>query len=135
MSERGAEGELARRAAELPTAPRPASRPVYTPRNANAGYWNFIAGALFLLFIFYVTGKGELAQWIEVLKWTPANAPTATGASQAPGTGGEAAGSSGVGSMGLPGAGAAGAVGSAVSNMFGGGAIGQALQKAIGFTW
>ncbi len=102
MSERGAEGQLARRQAELDaareggrsegraepravraTAPRPARVPV-----SDTGYWSFIMLAVFLLFVFYIAGKGELTQWLQIMVPNPPNAPTSQGAGQQPAPGG-----------------------------------------------
>lgn len=100
MSERGAEGQLRQRQAELDAA-REAGRaevtrePPSVPRaprlappkdhDAGAGYWSFIMLAVFMLFVFYVAGKGELQQWINILVPAPPNAPQSQGAKQAPG--------------------------------------------------
>lgn len=80
-----------------PSSPRPAvgrERSFYAPA-PDHGYWGFMVTAVIFLFIFYVAGKGELKQWIDVLVWNPATAPKAGGAGQAPGAGGEVSGPGG----------------------------------------
>ena len=42
----------------------------------TVGYWNFVGGALIILFIFYITAKGELRAWINILTWQPGATPT-----------------------------------------------------------
>ena len=55
------------------------------PIAKDISYWAFMMGALALLFVFYITGKGELKSWLNVLIWNPGLAPQASGAGQAPG--------------------------------------------------
>ena len=93
MSERGAEGELRRRAEAAkaaaseatPTEPRAPESGHVSPRAIkvnDGGYWSFMMLAIFMLFVFYIAGKGELQQWINVLIPSPPAAPTAQGAGQ-----------------------------------------------------
>jgi len=58
--------------------------PPHAPAVAPGGYWNYVAGAVFLLFIFYITANGSLKAWLDILVWAPGTAPKATGASQTP---------------------------------------------------
>jgi hypothetical protein len=98
MSENGAEGQLRRRAEEASAPPPPPARQPLPPRvpverapkvnNTASGYWSFVMLAIFLLFIFYVTGKGELQQWLQVLVPNPPVAPKSSGAGQTPAAGG-----------------------------------------------
>jgi hypothetical protein len=89
MSERGAEGQLRRRQeaitaqreaappASETTAARVPSRTSSSRAQSNAtGYWSFVMVAVFVLFIFYVAGKGELQTWINILIPNPAKPPT-----------------------------------------------------------
>ena len=97
MSERGAEGELRRRAAATETVQakpdlgRSETRTYSTPLPNHGGYWTFIITAVFILFILYITGKGELTKWIDILVPAPPPAPTVVGAGQSPNAGGSQA--------------------------------------------
>jgi len=82
MREMGAEGQLRARAAAAPApsaSPSPPPR-VYYPkapaRDPGAGYWNYVAGAVIILFVLYIIKKGELQTWINLLFFNPAAAPT-----------------------------------------------------------
>jgi hypothetical protein len=39
------------------------------------GYWGFLTGSIFLLFVLYLAGKGALKDWIAVLVPNPVSAP------------------------------------------------------------
>ena len=94
MSERGAEGQIRRmqeaQAAAKAAAAMPASEATRkvpsqsaSPRaqirgDNSSGYWSFVMVAVFVLFIFYVAGKGELQTWINILIPNPAKPPTVT---------------------------------------------------------
>ena len=47
------------------------------------GYWNFIAAMILLLMIVYVTSKGQLPQWINLLSFVPAPTPSVGGTTPA----------------------------------------------------
>jgi len=67
---------------------------ISAPDPGDSGYWTFMSMAIVVLFVFYVSGRGELGRWIKILVPAPAAAPKATGAGQAPssyGSGGEGA--------------------------------------------
>jgi hypothetical protein len=42
----------------------------------SAGYWNFITGSIILMFIIYITAKGELSTYIQLFFYTPPTPPT-----------------------------------------------------------
>jgi hypothetical protein len=46
----------------------------------DPGYWNFVFAAIFLLFIAYVAGRGDLVAWIKILMFDPRPAPKVGGA-------------------------------------------------------
>ena len=76
-----------------PEAQAAAARPrVYRPikKSGSAGYWSFVMLAIFALFLFYVAGKNELQQWIDVLIPKPPTPPKAEGAGQSAASGGSA---------------------------------------------
>ena len=47
------------------------------------GYWNFVAGVLLLLAVVYVTSKGQLPRWINLLSFVPAATPQVGGSGAA----------------------------------------------------
>lgn len=87
MSEEGAEGQLRRRAEMEPMPPRaPITHPIkpaLKPSN-DAGYWSFMSGSIFILFVAYVAGKGQLKDWLDVLIPNPQAAPKVEGAGEKP---------------------------------------------------
>jgi hypothetical protein len=103
------------------------------PSDPTAGYWNFAAGAIILMYIVYITAKGELGSYIQLFFYTapgtpagkPTSDPAAATQSNAPvigqgGTlfqnpGGTAPGGSGAASQ----PGFLGGIGSAINKLFG----------------
>jgi len=87
MSEKGAEGQLRRRAEAVEAPPEtvrlraPAQAPAMP---SGMGYWSYMSLVVFVLFVFYVTGKGELQQWMQILIPSAPAAPKAQGAGQQP---------------------------------------------------
>src|SRR5271163_4534373 len=59
------------------------------PNPGDRGYWTFMSMAIVILFVFYIAGRGELAQWITILVPNPGAVPKALGAAQQPSTGGD----------------------------------------------
>jgi hypothetical protein len=45
--------------------------PAAALKDPLAGYWNFFTGSIILMFVIYITAKGELASYIELFFYTP----------------------------------------------------------------
>jgi hypothetical protein len=65
------------------------------PSDPTAGYWNFAAGAIILMYVIYITAKGELPSYIKLFFYTPPGAPPTSNPTKATQTGAPVTGQDG----------------------------------------